>query len=62
MRPTDVTGCRFDTLRKTATGLTYPSTLPAYADEGSLQPLRRAGAAEAAADWQRLWIDVGGEG
>jgi hypothetical protein len=62
MRPTDVLLYGCDSYRQPATRLIYPSTLPAYPQERRLEPRRTGRAADAALDWQRLWIDLGGEG
>ena len=62
MRPTDVLLYGCDSHRQPVTGFIYPSTLPAYLEERRVDPLRRVRAGEAALDWQRLWIDLGGEG
>jgi hypothetical protein len=62
MRPTDVLLYGRDSYRQPATRFVYPSTLPAYPDARRLEPRRGVRRADAGLDWQRLWIDLGGEG
>jgi hypothetical protein len=64
MRPTDVLLYGSDSFRQPAPRLHYPPTRAIYREERRLQPLSRSQprAGDAGLDWQRLWIDLGGEG